>query len=169
MIGAGDIAVCGASWDEATARLVDSVLTADTAKAVNVVFTAGDNAYPSGSGGVMNYFPRCFSPSWGRERIMELIRPSPGNHDYDSGSGAPYFAYFGDRAGPPRKRLLQLRRRRMARDRAQQRALLLARDSRGGERAGGLAAQGSRPAQQLVHAGVFSPPAFQLRRSRRHP
>jgi hypothetical protein len=32
---------------------------------------------------------------------MRVIRPSPGNHDYDSGSLAPYFAYFGARAGPP--------------------------------------------------------------------
>lgn len=31
---------------------------------------------------------------------MNAIRPSPGNHDYDSGSGAPYFDFFGGRAGP---------------------------------------------------------------------
>jgi len=101
MIGAGDIAVCGTSGDEATARIVDSVLTADGRSKVEVVvFTLGDNAYPSGSGGVENDFPRCFSPSWGTRRIMNLVHPSPGNHDYDTGSGAPYFAYFGDRAGP---------------------------------------------------------------------
>ena len=103
LIGAGDIAVCGSRWDEATARLIDSVLTADTAKSISVVFTAGDNAYPSGSGGYDNYFGRCFTPSWGTKRIMDLIRPSPGNHDYDTGSGAPYFSYFGGRAGPPGK------------------------------------------------------------------
>ena len=34
---------------------------------------------------------------------MNVIHPAPGNHDYDSGSGAPYFAYFGIRAGPPGK------------------------------------------------------------------
>ncbi len=101
MVGAGDIAVCGASGDEATARLVERVLAADSAeKLVSVVFTLGDNAYPSGWSGVDNYFPLCFSPSWGAKRIMNLIRPAPGNHDYDSGSGAPYFAYFGERAGP---------------------------------------------------------------------
>ncbi|MDP9201014.1 MAG: metallophosphoesterase [Gemmatimonadota bacterium] len=104
MIGAGDIAVCGTSGDEATAKIVDSVLTADSAATVqSVVFTLGDNAYPSGSGGVDNDFPRCFSPSWGGRRIMNVIRPAPGNHDYDSGSGAPYFAYFGERAGLPGK------------------------------------------------------------------
>ena len=32
--------------------------------------------------------------------MMNVIHPSPGNHDYDSGSGAPYFDFFGPRAGP---------------------------------------------------------------------
>jgi acid phosphatase type 7 len=104
MIGAGDIAVCGTSGDEATGQIVDSVLAADSVAGVHSeVFTLGDNAYPSGPGGVDNDFPRCFSPSWGRERIMKVIHPAPGNHDYDTGTGAPYFTYFGNRAGPPGK------------------------------------------------------------------
>jgi hypothetical protein len=104
MIGAGDIAVCGTRGDELTARIVDSVLTSDSAaKVESVVFTTGDNAYPSGADGMRNYFRRCFSPSWGKARIMERLRPSPGNHDYDTGSGAPYFAYFGASAGPSGK------------------------------------------------------------------
>jgi len=101
MIGAGDIAVCGTNGDEETGRLVDSLLTVDSvANVPSAVFTLGDNAYPSGTDGVDNDLPRCFSPSWGSARIVSLIHPSPGNHDYDSGSGAPYFAYFGQRAGP---------------------------------------------------------------------
>ena len=104
MIAVGDIGVCGAKGDEATARLVDSLLTADSAARVqSLVVTIGDNAYPSGLEGARNYFPRCFGPSWGTPRIMSVIHPSPGNHDYDSGSGAPYFEYFGERAGPPGK------------------------------------------------------------------
>ena len=104
MIAAGDIAVCGVSGDEETAHIVDSLLTANTvAQVQSAVVTIGDNAYPSGSSGVENDFPRCFSPSWGSPRIMSVIHPSPGNHDYDSGSGAPYFEYFGQRAGPPGK------------------------------------------------------------------
>lgn len=104
MIGAGDIAVCGTRADEATARLVDSLLTSGIAATVeSVVFTLGDNAYPSGEDGRRNYFNRCFSPSWGTARIMARIRPSPGNHDYDTGTGAPYFAYFGGSGGPPGK------------------------------------------------------------------
>jgi hypothetical protein len=104
LIGAGDIAVCGTGGDEATGKLVDSVLLADSiARIPTAVFTLGDNAYPSGSSGVDNDFPRCFSPSWGSKRIMNVIHTAPGNHDYDSGSGAPYFKYFGARAGPPGK------------------------------------------------------------------
>jgi hypothetical protein len=104
MIGAGDIAVCGTSGDEATGRIVDSVIAADNVAGVHSeVFTLGDNAYPSGPGGVNNDFPRCFSPSWGKRRIMDVIHPAPGNHDYDTGTGAPYFTYFGNRAGPPGK------------------------------------------------------------------
>jgi hypothetical protein len=104
MIAVGDIAVCGSNGDEATARLVDSLLTVDSvAGARAVVITIGDNAYPSGGSGPADALKRCFSPSWGSPRIMSAIHPSPGNHDYDSGSGDPYFAYFGDRAGPPGK------------------------------------------------------------------
>ena len=101
MIGAGDIAVCDRNRDEQTAHLVDSLLKAeDAARTQSVVVTIGDNAYPSGSRGVENDFPRCFSPSWGKGRIMERIRPSPGNHDYDSGSLQPYIDFFGKKAGP---------------------------------------------------------------------
>ncbi|PYO08836.1 MAG: alkaline phosphatase [Gemmatimonadetes bacterium] len=104
MIGAGDIAVCGTNGDEATGAIVDSVVKADSvARVTTVVFTIGDNAYPSGSGGVERDFQRCFTGSWGKDRIMKVIRPSPGNHDYDSGTLAPYFAFFGDRAGPAGK------------------------------------------------------------------
>ena len=103
MIGAGDIAVCGTNGDEATAAIVDSVLKADSAANVpNAVFTAGDNAYPSGSGGYNDFFVRCFTASWGNKSrsIMKWIHPVPGNHDYEVRSGIGYFRYFGDRAGP---------------------------------------------------------------------
>jgi hypothetical protein len=100
MIGAGDIAVCDVNGDEETAHIVDSLLTTEGAAGVQgVVVTIGDNAYPSGSSGVDNDFPRCFSPSWGLPRIMNVIHPSLGNHDYDSGNADPYFSYFGGRAG----------------------------------------------------------------------
>jgi hypothetical protein len=100
IIAAGDIAVCGTSGDEGTAALVEKALAEDSARGVqSVVSTLGDNAYPSGSSGVDGDFPRCFAPSWGTPRIMKVIRPSPGNHDYDSGSLQPYFQFFGQSAG----------------------------------------------------------------------
>ncbi len=101
MIAAGDIAVCGKSGDEGTAALVERALADDSARGVeSVVATLGDNAYPSGSSGVDSDFPRCFGSSWGTPRIMKVIRPSPGNHDYDSGNLDPYFRFFGAAAGP---------------------------------------------------------------------
>ncbi len=101
LIAVGDIAVCGSSGDESTGRLADSLVRSDSARGVQtLIITLGDNAYPSGDEGVNNDFQRCFKPSWGGERIMSIIHPSPGNHDFDSGSGAPYFDFFGQRAGP---------------------------------------------------------------------
>lgn len=99
MIGAGDIADCDASGDEATALLVDSVLRANaTANVETVVFTLGDHAYPEAS---ERYLTRCYGPSWGdtAKLISKSIRPSLGNHDWYADRGAPYYRYFGDKAG----------------------------------------------------------------------
>ena len=87
LIGAGDIAVCGSRHAEATARVLDSV--------PGIVFTVGDHAYPSGT---TQQFTDCYAPTWGRHRAR--TRPAPGNHDYHSADAAPYFAYFGESAGP---------------------------------------------------------------------
>lgn len=104
MIGAGDIAVCGSNADEATAAMVDSVVKADSvANVETAVFTAGDNAYPSGSEGPNYIFLRCFNSSWGTKRIMRVLHPAPGNHDFENTRGAGYYAYFGDKAGPAGK------------------------------------------------------------------
>jgi hypothetical protein len=87
LVGAGDIGWCGSPGPEATAHLLDEIN--------GTVFTAGDNAYPSGRD---VDFANCYAPSWGRHRAR--TRPSPGNHDYDSPGAEPYFSYFGDNAGP---------------------------------------------------------------------
>ncbi|MEO8577334.1 MAG: metallophosphoesterase [Gemmatimonadales bacterium] len=103
MIGAGDIAMCGKTGDEQTAAIIDSVLKADSAANVkDVAITIGDNVYSVGSA---REFVSCFTPSWGdsHKRIMKSVRPSPGNHDYDSRGAEPYFQYFGSRAGPGRR------------------------------------------------------------------
>ncbi|HSA54544.1 MAG TPA: metallophosphoesterase [Gemmatimonadaceae bacterium] len=100
LIGVGDIARCGWNGDEATARLVDSVLLADSVAGVeDAVFTVGDHAYPDGTDAE---FERCFGESWGdsTKRIMKRIRPAIGNHENNTAFGAPYYRYFGERAGP---------------------------------------------------------------------
>ncbi|MDP8901234.1 MAG: hypothetical protein M3N33_08855 [Actinomycetota bacterium] len=67
-MGAGDIATCGESGDEATADLLDGI--------PGTVFTTGNNAYESGT-----------AASWGRHK--DRTRPVPGNHDYHTAGGLP--------------------------------------------------------------------------------
>jgi hypothetical protein len=103
MLAAGDIASCSSEGDEQTAVLVDSILRADSVAGVNdVVVTMGDNAYPDGSA---SNFAICFAESWGdsTRRILGKIRPSVGNHEHRSLRAAPYYQYFGDKAGDPTK------------------------------------------------------------------
>src|SRR5215204_3702283 len=56
-VGAGDIADCETSGDEATAELIANI--------DGTVFTLGDNAYPRGSAA---NFADCYEPTWGREK-----------------------------------------------------------------------------------------------------
>ncbi len=86
-VGAGDIADCSSSGDEATADLLDNI--------PGTVFTAGDNAYPDGTDAD---FSQCYEPSWGRHKAR--TRPTPGNHDYRTSGAAPYYTYYGSNAGP---------------------------------------------------------------------
>lgn len=88
LVGAGDIATCRGTGDEATARLLDAI--------PGTVFTLGDNAYPRGS---IDDFERCYGPSWGRHRAR--TRPSVGNHEYRTQGAVGYFAYYGPAAGSP--------------------------------------------------------------------
>jgi hypothetical protein len=91
--GAGDIANCqvaGGAGAVATGNLLDRI--------PGTVFTVGDHAYPSGKA---DEFRDCYEPRWGRHKVR--TRPAPGNHDYLTASGKPYFEYFGDNAGPERR------------------------------------------------------------------
>src|SRR5687767_555427 len=91
LAGAGDIAQCENDSGRpaaATARLIESILP-------DAIFTTGDNAYPSGTA---RNFAECYGPTWGRFKSKTF--PSLGNHEYESAFAAPYFQYFGDRAGP---------------------------------------------------------------------
>ena len=87
LVGAGDIAVCGAGGSVATGKLLDGQQ--------GTVFAAGDIAYPDGTA---EQFRSCYEPAWGRHK--DRTRPAPGNHEYGSPGAAPYFAYFGSSAGP---------------------------------------------------------------------
>lgn len=87
LVGAGNVARCTDTNDEATAALLDSV--------PGTVFALGDNAFP---GGTLAAYQNCYGPSWGRH--LSRTRPALGNHDYDSSTtAAGYFNYFGAAGG----------------------------------------------------------------------
>jgi len=90
LTGAGDIASCTSQGDEATAAILRQV--------GGTVFTAGDNAYESGTAG---QYQSCYGPSWGR--FKDRTHPAVGNHEYATPMAAGYFAYFGAAAGPAGK------------------------------------------------------------------
>src|SRR5207247_8472939 len=86
LVGAGEIADCAGSGDEATATLLDNI--------AGTVFTVGDNVYPDGTA---TQFAQCYDPTWGRHRAR--TRPAPGNHDYHTAGASGYYGYFGTLAG----------------------------------------------------------------------
>ncbi len=89
LIGAGNIARCDGTKDEATALLLDAHPDA-------TVFTAGDNIRGNAS---LTDFTSCYGPSWGRHKAR--TRPSAGDNDYKTSGAAGYFSYFGAVAGNP--------------------------------------------------------------------
>ena len=88
-VGAGDIAMCDVN-SVATAALLDSI--------GGYVFTLGDNAYFRGT---REEYRNCYDNTWGKHKGRTF--PVPGNHEYMSAGAAPYFEYFGERAGPQGK------------------------------------------------------------------
>ena len=89
-VGAGDIASCSRTQDEATAKLLDGI--------AGTVFTAGDNAYENGTS---KEYANCYGPTWGRHKTR--TRPVVGNHEYQTSGASGYFGYFGSAAGDPKK------------------------------------------------------------------
>src|SRR6266540_132960 len=67
LIGAGDIADCYNTNDEATAQLVEGIN--------GTVFTLGDNIYPIGT---EENFAKCYGPT--RGRFLGRTKPAAGNH-----------------------------------------------------------------------------------------
>lgn len=82
---AGDISVPGGKGQSMpTSNLILSIKP-------NRVLTVGDNQYNNGS---LADFDKSFSRSWGR--FKNLIRPTPGHHEYYTDPGATgYYSYFG--------------------------------------------------------------------------
>jgi len=93
---AGDIARC-AHPDPKYAGASDTAATVAAGLAADprsVVLTLGDHTYPRGTD---KEFRDCYDPTWGR--FKDRTWPAPGNHEYYTPAAAPYFAYFGARAG----------------------------------------------------------------------
>jgi hypothetical protein len=90
LVGAGDIASCSSSGDEATANLLDGI--------AGTVFLLGDNVYDSGTA---TEYANCYDPTWGRHKAR--TKPSPGNHEYNTLNATGYYGYFGSAAGDPTK------------------------------------------------------------------
>lgn len=89
--GAGDICDSSGSACQGTSDLIVSINP-------TAVFTAGDNAYSSGT---LTEYNNRYAPTWGR--FKALTSPSPGNHDYLTSGASGYFDYFngvGNQTGP---------------------------------------------------------------------
>jgi hypothetical protein len=86
LVGAGNVARCDRTMDEATASLLDNV--------AGTIFTTGDNVYASGSS---SDYSNCYGPSWGRHKAR--TRPAPGELDYHTSGASGYYGYFGTQAG----------------------------------------------------------------------
>ena len=72
----------------------DLLLRSDLAE----VLVPGDLQYERGE---LANFQQAFDPSWGR--VKPLLRPVPGNHEYDTANAAGYYDYFngvGKQTGP---------------------------------------------------------------------
>jgi hypothetical protein len=90
LVGAGDIASCSSTGDEATANLLDGI--------AGTVVTLGDNAYDNGTAAE---YTNCYGPTWGRHLARTM--PSAGNHEYNTLNATGYYGYFGASAGDPSK------------------------------------------------------------------
>lgn len=89
--GAGDICDTSGNACQGTSDLIVSINP-------TAVFTAGDNAYNSGT---LSEYNNRYAPTWGR--FKALTSPSPGNHDYSTTGAKGYFDYFngsGNQTGP---------------------------------------------------------------------
>ena len=88
LLAAGDVATCGNEGDSQTAAVVAQ-------NPDGTVAALGDLAYRDGTAA---QFAECYQPTWGAHKSR--TRPVPGNHEYHTANGGPYYDYFGAAAGP---------------------------------------------------------------------
>ena len=89
VLAAGDIANCKMiEGAQETAKVIESV--------PGTVAALGDLAL---SDGTAEEFANCYDKTWGA--FKSRTRPAPGNHEFHSSGGSPYFDYFGAAAGDP--------------------------------------------------------------------
>ena len=91
----GDITHCTAlDAAEKTGRLMERLLN-ETPNSVGI--TLGDNSNDDGSEESYQCLDRT---TWGK--LMSLLEPTPGNHDYDVDKELPYYFLYFPKAGQPR-------------------------------------------------------------------
>lgn len=91
LLAAGDIANCKMiAGAEATAKIIEAI--------PGTVAALGDLAL---SNGTAEEFADCYDKTWGA--FKSRTRPAPGNHEFHSAGGTPYFDYFGAAAGDPKR------------------------------------------------------------------
>ncbi len=86
LYAAGDIGYSTTTTDTATGLLLDG--------SSDPIAVLGDIAYQNGSS---RDFTRNFVPPWGRHKAR--MKPTPGNHEYQTANATGYFGYFGAAAG----------------------------------------------------------------------
>src|SRR5947207_14326673 len=104
LVAAGDIAcdpqMSKFNHGEGTRTWCRQKATSDLAVALkpDAVLALGDNQYEDGR---LEKYRAAYDPSWGR--LKSVTYPTPGNHEYHISGAVDYFAYFGERAGEPKK------------------------------------------------------------------
>lgn len=104
VVAVGDIACdpadVGYNGGAGTATRCHMKATSDVALGLSpaAVLLLGDNQYENGA---LAKYQASFDPTWGR--LMGVIRPAPGNHEYATAGAQGYYDYFGMAAGDPAK------------------------------------------------------------------
>ena len=82
-------------WSEETGDYASAAETATLLQGQRgSILALGDLAYEKGSA---RSFKECYDRTWGP--LKDRTYPVPGNHEYKTKNAAPYFSYWGSRAG----------------------------------------------------------------------